>query len=128
MAAYDEDMHEKDLTTPRMKRRSDSLRPPLQIGRNPYMPCKPTQLHILLAAVAEHVRSGVRTYGVDGLDAVFQDVDTEGGRDCYTVPLRNSSTEFLLHLLFDLRAVVKVQPSTLRTRNPQPARRSVSRS
>jgi len=63
-----------------------------QIGQNPCMPCKPTQLHLVLAAFADHVQSGlwkVGTQGVDELDMVFQDADTEGGRDNYVVTFGN---------------------------------------
>jgi len=55
-----------------------------QIGTNPSMPCCPTQLYRVLAAFAEYVRSGlwkVGAHGVDELDTVFQNADTEGSRD-----------------------------------------------
>jgi hypothetical protein len=61
------------------------------------------------AAFADHVRSGVwkvGAYGVDKSDAVLQDTDTEDSKDCYMVPLRDSRTDLLLHLLFELRAVL----------------------
>lgn len=62
------------------------------IGTNPFMPCCPTQLYRVLAAFAEYVRSGlwkVGAQGVDELDAVFKNADTEYGSDDYALHVYN---------------------------------------
>lgn len=63
-----------------------------QIGTNPFMPCCPTQLYMVLAAFAQYVQSGlwkVGAHGADELDTVFQNADTEDGRYTYALNVYN---------------------------------------
>lgn len=59
-----------------------------QLGQHPFVPCHRTQLYIILDAFARHVKDGlwrVSTDGVDEAETIFQNADTEEGRDDYRV-------------------------------------------
>lgn len=57
-----------------------------QLGQTPYMPCRGIQLYMVLDAFARHIAGGLWEIGAGGVrepETVFQDADTEEGRDEY---------------------------------------------
>jgi hypothetical protein len=63
-----------------------------QLGRHPYVPCHDTQLYMVLDAFARSVADGlwkVGDEGVDELNTVFKDADTEEGWACYRLVYSN---------------------------------------
>ncbi|KAM0716072.1 hypothetical protein Q7P37_008586 [Cladosporium fusiforme] len=57
-----------------------------QLGQHPFYPCRGVQLEMVLSAFSRHITDGlwkIGPNGVDEPDTIFQDADTEDGRDHY---------------------------------------------